>query len=323
MITKDLLLKDMIIHEQQGYALYCYHDGHIIEECKGKLKEEDSKNINFDSNFRLASVSKQFIAFGVVNLINEKRLTLDTCILDVFCDLPNYFKDITIKHLLNHTSGIYDYEDMDHDENIQIVDNDIINFLKTTGITYFTPGSTYRYSNTGYILLGLIISKITGRELNEYIETEIFKKANMLSSKVNIEGKTMIKNRAYGHIIKEDKLIVKDQYWCSATIGDGGLYSSINDLKKWVKYLIKTENFKLMKQPNYINNNDYNEYGLGIRIVDVNGKELIYHTGSTIGTNTLLLFSLDLNLCVLFLTNINNNSTTKIKEHLVEYFINN
>ena len=62
MITKDLLLKDMIIHEQQGYALYCYHDGNIIEECKGKLKEEDSKNIEFDSNFRLASVSKQFIA---------------------------------------------------------------------------------------------------------------------------------------------------------------------------------------------------------------------------------------------------------------------
>ena len=76
-------------------------------------------------------------------------------------------------------------------------------------------------------------------------------------------------------------------------------------------------------QEKFKHKNDYNEYGLGIRIVDVNGKELIYHTGSTIGTNTLLLFSLDLNLCVIFLTNINNNSTTKIKEHLVEYFINN
>ena len=323
MITKDLLLKDMIIHEQQGYALYCYHDGNIIEECKGKLKEEDSKNIEFDSNFRLASVSKQFIAFGAVNLVIEKKLTFNTCILDIFNDLPNYFKEITIKHLLNHTSGIYDYEDMDHDENVQIVDHDIIDFLKTTSTTYFVPGSTYRYSNTGYILLGLIISKVTGRELNEYIETEIFKNANMLSSKVNIEGKTMIRNRAYGHIINDDKLVVKDQYWCSATIGDGGLYSSINDLKKWIKYLITTDNFKLMKQPNYLNENDYNEYGLGIRIVDVNEKELIYHTGSTIGTNTLLLFSIDLNLCVLFLTNINDNSTTKIKEHLVEYFKNN
>jgi CubicO group peptidase (beta-lactamase class C family) len=219
---------------------------------------------------------------------------------------------------LDVVSMVGDFEDV---FDIEIVDEDIIDFLLTTNKTYFEPGSTYRYSNTGYILLGLIVSKVTNRALNEYIETEIFKKALMFNSKANIQGKTIIDKRAYGHIIDEfNNLIVKDQYWCSATIGDGGLYSSINDLKKWVKYLVSTENFKLMKEANYIKENDYNEYGLGLRNVNVCGKELIYHTGSTIGTNTLLLFSIDLDLCVLFLTNINNNSTTKIKDHLVEYF---
>jgi CubicO group peptidase (beta-lactamase class C family) len=321
MITKEMLLKNMIIHKEQGYALYCYYNGNEIMECSGKLGDSLSDDITFDSNFRLASVSKQFIAFAIVNLINQGDISFDTKITSIFNQLPCYFNDITIKHLLNHTSGIYDYEDMEHDENIQIVDEDIIDFLLTTNKTYFEPGSTYRYSNTGYILLGLIVSKVTNRALNEYIETEIFKKALMFNSKANIQGKTIIDKRAYGHIIDEkNNLIVKDQYWCSATIGDGGLYSSINDLKKWVKYLVSTENFKLMKEANYIKENDYNEYGLGLRNVNVCGKELIYHTGSTIGTNTLLLFSIDFNLCVLFLTNINNNSTTKIKDHLVAYF---
>ena len=96
---------------------------------------------------------------------------------------------------------------MEHDENIQIVDEDIIDFLLTTDKTYFEPGSTYRYSNTGYILLGLIVSKVTNRALNEYIETEIFKKALMFNSKANIQGKTIIDKRAYGHIIDNEKVI--------------------------------------------------------------------------------------------------------------------
>ena len=123
--------------------------------------------------------------------------------------------------------------------------------------------------------------------------------------------------RAYGHIIENDNLVVKDQYWCSATIGDGGLYSSINDLKKWLKYLVTTKEFESMKVPNVAGN--YNEYGLGIRIINVLGSEIIYHSGSTIGTKTLLLFSQDLDLCLIFLTNFNDANGTLLKDVLVEY----
>ena len=200
---------------------------------------------------------------------------------------------------------------------------DLQSFTERGGEKTIRVGRTslpkYQYSNTGYILLGLIISKVTNRELNEYIETEIFKPAKMDNSKVNLEGITKISNRAYGHIIDNDNYIVKDQYWCSATIGDGGLYSSINDLKRWCKYLNNSVEFKDMKVPNIVGN--YDEYGLGIRIVKVNDKEFYFHSGSTIGTNTLLLFSVDLDLCFLFLTNINGFSTTKIKELFVEYLL--
>lgn len=312
----DYLYQKVSFHPLQSYALFYYQDGDIFEKCIGNLSDEFSDKITFNSNFRLASVTKQFIAFGIVKLINNGLLAYETSVLDIYPDLPLYFKDITIKQLLNHTSGIMDYENMEHTDK-QISDEDILIFLKNTNKTYFTPGERYQYSNTAYILLGLIISKVSNRKLDEYIKTEIFDKANMDKSIVNYEGKTDVFERAYGHIIDNGKLIVKDQYWCSATIGDGGIYSSINDLKKWIKYLVSTNEFLEMKKPNIAGN--YNEYGLGLRIINVNGSEIIYHSGSTIGTKTLLLFSSDLKICLLFLTNFNDFNGTTLKEVLVEY----
>lgn len=312
----NYLYEKVNFHKNQGYALFYYHNGECFEKCVGKLSDENSDNITYESNFRLASVTKQFIAFGIVKLINDGMLSYNTSIIDIYPELPAYFKDITITHLLNHTSGIYDYEDMEHTDK-QICDEDILVFLKSTDKTYFIPGEKYQYSNTAYILLGLIISKVSKRSLDEYIETEIFEKAGMFNSKVNYEGKTKVSNRAYGHIMVNDELVVKDQYWCSATIGDGGLYSSINDLKKWLKYLVNSNEYKSMKIPNLAGN--YNEYGLGLRIINVLGNEIIYHSGSTIGTKTLLLCSQDLDLCLIFLTNFNDFNGTTLKELLVEY----
>lgn len=322
MILKEELLKNVVIRHDQGYALYYYENGESIEEVSGKLSISRDELITFDSNFRLASVSKQFIAFGIVNLIKKNLLSYDTKIKEIFADLPDYFNKITIRNLLNHTSGILDYEDMPHEEDEpQLKDDDIIDFLKNTNTTYFDVGTTYKYSNTAYILLGLIIRKISKKSIGEFLDKIIFNKANMNTSCVNYEGITDIKNRAFGHIILNDMLHQKDQYWCSATIGDGGIYSNINDLKKWIKYLISTPEYQDMKIPNYINDNSYNEYGLGLRIINVLGKEIVYHCGETIGTNTLLLFSKDLKICLIFLTNLNGIDTSIIKDNLVKYLI--
>ncbi len=317
----EILKEGIIKHIDQGYALYFYNRGIEYCEVNGKEHIDFEKKINFDSCFRLASVSKQFIAYSIVNLINDGLLSYDTTIKQIFSCLPDYFNNITIRNLLNHTSGIYDYEDMKHDER-QLKDEEIIEFLKTTTKTYFEPGNTYRYSNTGYILLGLIISKVSNIHIKDYIEENIFARAEMNNSYVNIQGVTNINNRAYGHILCNDELIMKDQYWCSATIGDGGIYSTINDLKKWCKYLCDSDIFQAMKIPNYINNQSNNEYGLGIRIIKVNNKEIYYHCGSTIGTNTLLLFSKDFNICLLLLTNLNNVDTSIMKDNLIKIIKN-
>ncbi len=314
----EILTKDVLLHSDQGYALFYYHQGQTLKKTNGKVAEKTSEEITFKTNFRLASVSKQFIAFGIVRLIQNNYLSYYTNIKEIYPHLPEYFSEITIKNLLNHTSGIYDYETLPHsDDDTQILDQDVLNFLITTETTYFEPGTKYRYSNTAYVLLGLIIEKISGVSIGEYL-SKIFKEAGMINSKVNYQGKTKIVNRAYGHLIdNNNELYVKDQYWCSATIGDGGLYSSVDDLMVWCKYLVDAPEFKEMKIPNYIGPFEYNEYGLGIRIIKVDGKEIFYHCGDTIGTNTLLLWSKEFDICLIFLTNLGHIDTSIMKDNLI------
>lgn len=313
------LTKGVIIHKDQGYAFY-YKQGDIeINQLNGKTKDSKSCDITFDSCFRLASVSKQFIGCGIIFLVEKGLLTYDTSVLDIYPELPDYFRNIKIINLLNHSSGIYDYENMDHDDT-QIHDEDIITFLKTTTNTYFDIGTQYKYSNTAYILLGLIIEKISGIKLDKYMYDEVFSKANLDNTLVNYEGITKINNRAYGHILSNNELIVKDQYWCSATIGDGGIYSTLNDLNKWVDYLLFNIDFfnNNLLSESILTNVSNTYYGMGVRTVKVNNKKIYYHSGDTIGTNTLVLFSKDYNLRCIFLTNINGVDTTIIKNNLLK-----
>lgn len=317
----EAITKKAIVEKNQGYAFYYRQKDIIISKTNGKLSDEKSEDITFDTHFRLASVSKQFIAMGILTLVERKKLYFDTPVFSIFQELPNYFNKITIKHLLNHTSGIYDYEDMPHSENTeQIHDPDIIPFLKTTTKTYFEPGTTYQYSNTGYILLGLIIEKISNQKLDHYLKENVFDTAQLNDTYVNYQGITDIPKRAYGHILEGGEMIVKDQYWCSATIGDGGLYSTVNELNKWIDYLEKNESklLQTMFDPYILPNGKNSEYGLGMRIIKVLDKNIYYHCGDTIGTNTILLFSPALQLRCIFLTNFGSIDTSIIKENIIQ-----
>ena len=139
----------------------------------------------------------------------------------------------------------------------------------------------------------------------------------MDNSTVNIEGKTQIKNRALGHIVENGKIVVRDQYWCSATIGDGGIYSSVVDLTKWLEHL--KANFNELKNTMFsksVKTGSNTYYGMGMRVVELENGAIYTHSGSTIGTNTLIAFSLDFDFELIFLTNLGPTETEKIRENL-------
>lgn len=316
------LSKDIIVHPYQGYAFYFQHKGEVLSYCNGKEKDSLSADITWHTHFRLASVSKQFIAYAVIQLVESGYLKFDMPILDIYPDLPAYFQDITIFQLLHHTSGIFDYEDMPHqDTDPQIHDEDIIPFLKTTTTTYFIPGTQYRYSNTGYILLGQLIQTTSGMSLDDYLKTYVFEKAGLKDTIINHQGITKIKNRAYGHILENKKLIIQDQYWCSATIADGGIYSTVADLKRWIVYLLSQEENlqKTMFHSHILIDGVDTEYGMGMGIISIQGKKIYYHWGDTIGTNTLILFSKDEDIQCIFLTNLGHIDTLHLKDNIIQY----
>ena len=326
--AKDLL-KPFGEDSYHGYALYL-HDPKTedvdLYEASGFANIETGERVRLDSCFRLASVSKQFIAYGILTLVKDNKLKLEDTLYSCFNDMPLYTKDITITNLLNHTSGIRDYdEEIDHTEmdklGTQVSDLDVLNWVKTTKDTYFEIGSKYQYSNTAYILLGLIIKEKSGMEIGDYLDEVIFKPFNMTTSKVDYEGITKFEKRALGHIRKDGRLYVKDQYWCSATIGDGGIYSNIIDLVKWLKVIRSLDGiYKKMITPNIINGVN-TEYGFGLRIKEINGHKLVYHNGWTIGTNTSIGYIEDLDVEWAFLINEHNLGTEMFIEEIKRKYL--
>ncbi|HKM30014.1 MAG TPA: serine hydrolase [Bacilli bacterium] len=314
----DILLKNLIVTNDQGYAFYFKIGNSIIERYKGKKIVTNVEHVGKYTNFRLASVSKQFIARGILQLIADGLLSYETSLKSIYPDLPNCYANIKIINMLNHTSGIADYENMPHTEE-QIADIDVLKYLKTQNKLYFSVGEQYRYSNTAYVILGLIIEKISTIKLDEYLQTKVFAPAKMENSYVNYQGVTDVINRAYGHKVVDNELKLSDQYWCSATIGDGGLYSSVNDLINWLEFIEKDVISQQMFIPNILPNGNNSEYGFGMRITSRKDKQIIYHCGETIGTNTIVGFIPELKVRFVFLTNLNGINCAKFIDNLSLY----
>jgi CubicO group peptidase (beta-lactamase class C family) len=189
------------------------------------------------TNFRLASVTKQFTATAVMLLVRAGKLRYTETITDVFPDFPDYGRDITIRELLTHTSGLPDYEDLMGSQwsaEHQIDDEEVLNLLKRQSKGKFKPGTSWAYSNSGFVVLGLMVGKASGEPFASFLQEHIFKKLQMTSTLVYVKGKNEVRNRAYGYSRNQQgEFVPADQSATSATLGDGGVYSNLLDLAKW------------------------------------------------------------------------------------------
>jgi CubicO group peptidase (beta-lactamase class C family) len=211
---------------QRGYGVMDLHARHAIDP---------------HTNFRLASVTKQFTAMAVMLLVHEGKLHYDDHLTDIFPDFPEYGRTITIRDLLNHTSGLQDYEDLMTPQNdrvspekmVQISDAEVLQLLKQQKTTKFPPGTKWQYSNSGYVVLGLVVQQVSGAPFGQFLHDRIFAPLRMDSTILYEKGKNQVSHRAYGHTKTEAGWQETDQSSTSATQGDGGVYSSLADLAKW------------------------------------------------------------------------------------------
>lgn len=295
--------------EHVGAAVLVIDDGEVIfREVYGLADVENNTPVTPKTNFRIASVTKQFTATAIMLLVDQGRISLDDTLDQHFPGFPDYGRHITVRHLLNHTSGLPDYEDLvPEGTTLQVHDRDALKIMLDTDTPLFEPGSKYKYSNTGYALLALIVEQVAEQPFQDFVRYRIFKPCRMQRSVVFVHGLNEVSERAFGHKMKNGQWVRNDQSVTSAVLGDGGVYSSIDDLTRWVRALhaerlLTTKSYKAMYTVPEIDGKPTG-YGFGWRIDTYKDLTRYHHTGSTRGFSLCLQRFPERNAAVIVLIN--------------------
>ena len=333
----DAIFAPITQDSSPGLAVVVRKGGRTVYEKGYGLRDLRTKsNIDQHTNFRLASFTKQFTAMAIMLLVHDGKLRYDQTLTEIFPDFPAYGKNITIRNLLNHTGGLPDYEDLMEGVEAkrnswvwtperQIQDTEVLNLLEKETKGRFAAGTSWSYSNSGYVVLGLIVAKASGQSYGDCLHARIFAPLHMDHTVVYQKGKNEVTNRAFGHSKEGDTLTETDQSSTSATLGDGGIYSNLDDLAKWDDALrnhtlLTTDEMAPALVPAKLANgsptlwpsapNDDNlhpgkpvYYGFGWFLDPYQGHPRMWHTGSTMGFRTVIeRFTAD-NLTIIILCN--------------------
>ncbi|HTK57085.1 MAG TPA: serine hydrolase domain-containing protein, partial [Gemmatimonadales bacterium] len=220
-----------------GAAVLVVHDTSVTIRTYGVADVVTGARVTAESDFRLASLTKQFTATAIMLLAHDGQLSLDDPVTDRIVGMRDHAHGIQLRHLLTHTSGIWDYEDFVPDTAPPVHDADVPGLVARADSLYFRPGSRYRYSNSGYALLALTVERASGKPFANFLHDRIFAPLGMNGSVAHVEGVDTVPHRAFGSSLKDGKWIQTDQSNTSAVLGDGGVYTNVNDLAKWVRAL--------------------------------------------------------------------------------------
>lgn len=326
-----------------------YQKGYGVRELRTRAA------ISPATNFRLASFTKQFTAMAIMLLVRDGKLRYDQRLTELFPEFPAYGKQITIRHLLSHTSGLPDYEDLMEQEEKrtgqrwsathQIQDAEVLMLLEKQVAGKFPPGASWAYSNSGYVVLGLIAAKVSGMPYRDFLRKRIFLPADMKRSIVYQKGINDVSLRAYGHSQEKGALVETDQSSTSATLGDGGIYSNLEDLAKWDaalrehKLLSEAEMAAALtpvtltdgSQPHWPKEPDGDNlapgepvsYGFGWFLDPYKGRARMWHSGSTMGFRTVIQRFLADDLTIVILCNRTDLDPRQLSLKIADLFIGN
>ena len=298
-----------------------YEKGEIVFQSSNGLRTIDpTDSLTLNSQFRLASVSKQFTSVAVMKLKQEGKLDYDQKVSSILNDFPH--DNITIKHLLQHTSGIADYIKIISQNYVPqnstkrdiLGNNEILDiFYNSNPKLKFQPGEKFEYSNTGYLVLASIVEEVSKQHFREFLKENIFDPLNMNNTLLYSykEGyDSDIPNRVFGYSLNEEKdgYELNDYHIVNDVRGDGGIYSTINDLFKWNMALLdyKVVPKKLLDEAwrvGTLNNGEDFGYGYGWVIGDSSKPKSVFHSGGWVGFVTYLYNEIDTKSGYVILTN--------------------
>jgi CubicO group peptidase (beta-lactamase class C family) len=320
----DAILAPLKSTDAPGAAvLVVRHSKPVFRQGYGVTDLRTLQPITAETNFRLASFTKQFTATCIMLLVRDGQLHYDDHLTDIFPEFPAYGKAITIRNLLNHTSGLPDYEDIlmkqypntPEDKIPQILDAGVLKLLEQQTAGKFPPGSKWEYSNSGYAMLAMIVEKVSGEPFGQFLRDRIFAPLRMDHTLAYEKGKNEVPHRAYGHSKENGTWRETDQSPTSAVLGDGGIYTSVDDLVKWdralrERTLLSAEEMQPALIPVQPTDSPAKSedgtpvsYGFGWFLDPYKGHKRMFHDGSTVGFRTTIQRFPEDDLTVIVLAN--------------------
>ena len=286
----DKIISEQFKPNETGCIALVAKKGKIIyKKAFGMANIELDVPMNTDMVFRVGSITKQFTAISILQLMEKGKLTLQDKITSHISGYPEVGNKITIEHLLTHTSGIVNITSMKNFPDLKRKDlktDKVIDFFKNEPLE-FEPGTKWSYSNSGYILLGHIVEKVSGLSYGKYLEENIFKPCHMTGSFLDNQS-AIIRNRASGYA--KDSAQTINAEFISMTIphGAGGISSTAEDLYRWNRALVS---YKLVTRStlekafkrHQLRDGKYTDYGYGWFFLNIQGHPTVEHGGGIEG----------------------------------------
>ncbi len=273
------------------------------------------------TNYRLASLSKQFTAMAIMILAERNQLRYDTHLLDFFPTFPAYGRSITLRHLLHHTAGLPDYEPLiPLGTTVPLTDRQVLALLLKQPRPYFPAGHQHRYSNSGYALLALIVEAAAGIPFATFLAQNIFRPLGMNGTVAYEPGISTIGQRAYGYHQTPTGYVRRDQSLTSSVLGDGGIYSSIADLFHWDQalygeQLVSQQTIQTAFAPGVWLEPERLGYGFGWFFELIRGQRTVWHYGNTTGFRSAIERVPDQQLTVVVLRNYDEPDGQEMAAH--------
>ena len=313
---------DAFIHSEMagqkipGVSLAVVKDGKpLIVKGYGFANLEHQVPVKPETVFQSGSVGKQFTAMAVMMLVEEGKIGLDEKISKYLGGVPEAWANVTVRHLLSHTGGLTDYP-RDFDFRKDYTEDDLLRHAKAVP-TAFAPGDKWEYSNLGYVTLGIIVGKVSGKFYGDFLKERVFNPLGMTTARVISEA-DIVPNRAAGYVLRQGE--IKNHGWVSPslnTTADGALYLTALDMMKWDEALasgklIGKAGYDAMWTPVKLNDGKSHPYGFGWGVRSVNGKRVIEHGGAWQGFKAHIARYPDSKLTVIVFANLAQANQAKL-----------
>lgn len=321
----DLVKSAMERQKIPGIALAVVRDGQVVKlQGYGLANVENAVAIQPDTMFQLASVTKQFIATSLLLLVEEGKLSLDDKVGKFLPEAPATWKDITVRHLLNHTSGLGNDDSFGY--GVLKKPDEVLASVSKMKLAYPT-GEKYLYSNIGYNMAGLILERVSGKHWDEFLQEKILKPAGMTATR-RYSQSAIIPRRASGYVLEGGSL--RNAPSLQRDLPSGGLITNAQDLAKWASAVLamkplKESSFKELWSPAHLKDgsevrNGGAGYGLGWQLNRYKGRKVMEHGGARPGFATYLGLYPDDHLGVVLLSNLGGARLPALARQIVSVY---